>query len=195
MRAKALLAVCATMLAACGGGGGGGNDKFAGVWSGGASLVDDTCGAISDTYAFISFNHLVNQDGDSVLLDNGLVTFSGSVTGDDSFSVAADRPYRALFEGATCTEHVTWRYDSIKRDTANFVVRNSTVTCHQGSTVQTCEFAFTGTAYRGNGHPIPVDIGIGGPVANDAGAGSTGSTEPADSVTGSDGSGVPESSL
>ncbi len=143
----------------CGGSGGGdGIGNFDGVWNGNASLVEDTCfqyGA-SDPFNFgVYFSHLVNQDGAVIVLDNGASTFSGTA-GEDSFSVSQDRTYTGDFaSGKPCFEKITWRYEKVLRDNAQFVVRRSDVTCEDG-TVR-CATTFTGSAYRSGGPLIAID--------------------------------------
>ena len=146
-------------IAGCGGSGGGDSAEFAGVWNGGASLVEDSCGVITEFQQFISFTHLVNQDGERVVLDNGAISFGGRVTGDSSFSADTSRSTTVLSGVSGCTETITWRYEQVKRNEAPFVVRDSAISCDGGVS---CKFTFTGSAYRagGGGGPISID-GIG----------------------------------
>ncbi len=162
-RRKLCTIVIAAIMCGCGGGGGS-NAKFAGVWDGSVSLVDDGCGVVTQDQSFLSFSHLVNQDGDSIVLDNGAMEFSGSVTGDNSFSVAASRQSRINPE---CNETITWRYEQVQRDQALFVVRTSQIVCPDGNT---CTFTFSGQGFRNGGGPITIDTGVGGvPSQGDAG--------------------------
>lgn len=165
-KVEALIVVFLLSATSCGGGGGGGSGaEFAGVWYGNANLVDDTCGIISDTQQFITFNHLVNQDGEKIVVDNGLLSLLGAVTGEKSFTVTVERARAPLASGQTCTEKITWRYESVSKARAEFVVRNSEIDCLKGTTETSCTFAFSGTAYRQGeyfGGPIPIEPGIGG---------------------------------
>lgn len=181
-------------LLGCGGGGGGDDSDFAGVWTGTVSLVEDGCGVVDPAAAYVFFTHLVSQDQEDIVLDNGLVTFSGSVRGENGFEVSTERAASPLAAGQTCTETIVWRYAEVDGDSAPFVVRRSTLTCTGGDTPQTCQYAFSGSAYRSNNHgggfpPVVFQTeGDGGP--GDASA----SSDPATSgVTSSEP--VPETSL
>ena len=162
-RLTTLTAIIATSLATSCGGGGGGTSQFAGVWNGGVSLVEDECHLVSDSQTFLSFVHLINQDGDSIVLDNGALTFSGTVTGDKSFSVDVSRASTLLSGHGSCSETITWRYEQIKRNNAPFVVRSSEISCTDGTK---CAFSYSGSGYRNDngGGPIAIDDGVGGPV-------------------------------
>jgi hypothetical protein len=156
-RTNALCFVLLSMLVVgCGGGGGGGGDTafFGGVWNGVLSVVEDPCALVAEDYVF--FNHLVNQDGSQIVIDNGVVTFSGSVQSDTSFSASAERAFRALTPGSACTEKITWRYEAIDEQAgiAQFVARVSEVTCSDGTS---CRFGFSGSAVRMTTNP-------GGPI-------------------------------
>lgn len=172
----------AALLVSCGGGGGG-KSRFAGVWSGGVSLVEDDCHLVPDFQTFLSFVHLVNQDGDHIVLDNGALTFSGSVTGEQGFSVDTTRASAALSGHGACSETVTWRYEQVERGNAPFVVRSSAIACGDGTK---CAFSYSGSGYRNDngGGPIVIDNNI-------AGTSSAGS-EPASSGAAD---GVPESGV
>lgn len=169
MKARYLMPL-ALLLTACGGGGGGDDDgvgEFNGVWNGNASLVEDNCSTFPSEYS-IFFTHLVNQDGATIVLDNGASVFQGTA-GEQSFNASLKRAGAEPFPGAgTCEETITWRYDAVERDTANFVVRTSMLRCTAGTTVTECSRTFSGSAYRsptGNGvfpnPPIPIEPGIG----------------------------------
>ena len=165
----------------CGGGGGGDDTTdFTGVWSGNASLVDDTCGVITPDQQFIFFTHLVNQNQNQVALDNGFLSFSGTVQNEKAFLVETEKA-RAAVPGTTdCTEKVSFRYDAVTNNEAQFVVRSSTVNCTADSgEAFECKFAFTGSAFRatvsgsgGRPFPLPVegDTRAGGPIFLDDGA-------------------------
>ncbi len=139
----------------CGGGGGGGNDgfgDFAGVWNGSASLVEDSCIQLQSA---IFFNHLVKQDRGVVTLDNGATTFDGAAEA-DSFTVSASRPFPGgTFGGVgNCTEEITWRYEAVRRNEAQFVVRQSNVSCSESGRTSTCSTTFSGSAFRNGGGPV-----------------------------------------
>lgn len=152
-----LLLVTLLALVACGGGGGGSEEKFAGVWSGTVSLVDDTCGVIDLNNQFVSFTHLVNESETDVVLDNGLTTFAGTRQSDNSFRVSTLRDRAPLSGTDNCVEEIVWRYEEVNRQSAQFVVRGSTVTCTTGDIVTECQFAFSGSAFKTSG-------GGGGPI-------------------------------
>lgn len=157
-----LSSVLASLLGCGGGGGGDGQADFAGVWNGSATFVEDTCPGAEEEFS-IYFAHLINQDGTDIVLDNGASVFQGTAS-ESGFSVALKRAARepVPFFG-TCEETITWRYEQIERDIANFVVRTSTITCVDGATSQSCSRTFTGSAYRQNSRPVfPIDIGVGG---------------------------------
>ncbi len=147
----------ATVSTGCGGGGGGGS-SFAGTWTGSVSLVEPGCGLDNQDQPFISFSHLINQNADTVVLDNGAMTFTGAVTGAQSFSVSATRPSRIIPGDGGCTETITWRYENVKRDEAPFVVRSSEISCGDGTK---CSFAFSGSGFRNGGGPITIDDSTG----------------------------------
>ena len=155
-----ILPLSLLLLVSCGGGGGSGFPFFGGVWRGGLQLVEDGCGG-APQFAF--FNHLVNQDEFQVVLDNGFLTFGGTVTSDTSFSVETERSSSRTFPGAACIETITWRYEAFdeSNDVANFVVRRTEVSCDQVGLPERCAFGFSGTAVRSTQDilgPIPVDI-------------------------------------
>ncbi len=140
-----------------------GSSDFAGVWFGNATLVEDGCGVVDPQRPFITFQHLVNQDGDTVVLDNGALSFSGSKESSDSFKVTAERARSPLQAGQSCTETITWRYEAIDQDQAEFVVRSSSVVCSKDGVTSSCEFSFTGSAFQeGFSGPIPIEPGAGG---------------------------------
>lgn len=151
----------------CGGDGGGdegGIGDFAGVWSGSANIVEDTCR--TDFVEFsIFFNHLVNQNGPVIVLDNGASTFQGTAE-QQSFTASQTRaPLDPPPNAGACEEEVVWRYDAIERDTAQFVVRKSTIRCSDGQRTSECARTFSGSAFRaGDPRPIPID-----PIAVDDG--------------------------
>lgn len=167
------LAMSLLTLASCGGGGGGSDAKFAGVWFGTVSLVGDDCGVVDPSSQFVFFTHLVNQDDHDIVLDNGLLTFSGDTDGSDGFHADVERAHAPLVAGSICTEKISWRYESVKHDTAQFVVRSSTITCITGDRTEQCQFAFSGSASRspdGSGHPgILEDQGSGTTTSSSSG--------------------------
>lgn len=149
-------------LSACGGSGGDGVSNFAGVWTGSTTLVEDSCGLINPEINYMSFNHLINQDVDKILIDNGAVVFSGELIDDSSFSASLNRSINPVQNHQNCKETVVWRYEQLSRDQAQFVVRKSDIACSDNFK---CSFTFTGNAYRYSINPdapIPVDPGIGG---------------------------------
>ncbi len=151
-------------LSACGGSSSddSGVLSVAGVWQGSTTLIEDTCGAVDPNIPYLSFNHLINQDIDKILLDNGASVFSGKLV-DDMFEADISRATTLVKNHGSCTEVVTWRYDSIRKEAVDFVVRKSDITCQDKFA---CSFTFNGSGYRvntdPNNGPIPVDIGIGG---------------------------------
>lgn len=167
------LAGSTLILVSCGGGGGG-NDTafFAGVWSGYLNLVEDQCGIVTESY--LSFTHLVNQVDSEVVVDNGITTFSGTVRTNNSFEAQAERPFRPLTPGASCSETITWLYQSLNEDsnTADFVVRHSLISCTTPEGTTQCQFAFSGSGTRINSDqngPRPiVQITAEGGVPNEA---------------------------
>lgn len=158
--------------AGCGGSGGGDErGKFSGVWSGGANVVESSCPVSGLEYG-IYYTHLVNQDGDKIVLDNGATTFEGTA-GDRSFHASQRRGYVGTLNGVgNCVEDIQWRYEEIDRDVAQFVVRRSTVSCSSGSDSATCTMTFSGTGYRQGGVnlPLPIEPGIGDGSVLDGGA-------------------------
>ena len=123
-------------------------------------MVEDGCGGVPQ---FAFFNHLVNQDEFQVVLDNGFLTFSGTVTSDTSFSVETERNPSRVFPGSNCSETITWRYEAIDESSgrANFVVRRSEVSCNEPGLPERCAFGFSGTALRSTTDllaPIPTGV-------------------------------------
>ena len=164
-------------LTGCGGGGGGSDvEDFSGVWSGNAALVDDTCGAISTDQQFIFFTHLVNQNEAVIALDNGFLAFTGAVQSEASFTASTTRDRPPVLGADSCSETITFRYEAISNNQAQFVVRNSDVTCKTGSQTSQCKFAFSGNAFRTSApspepRPLPLegDIAVGAPVGDNRG--------------------------
>lgn len=154
--------IVGALVAGCGGSGGDGRGKFSGVWSGGGSLVENSCPGVSYDYG-IYYTHLVNQDGDKIVLDNGASTFEG-VAGERSFSASQRRSFAGTLNGiGNCIEDIQWRYEEIDRDAASFVVRRSTLSCSSGAQSATCSTVFSGSGYRQGGVNLPIAIedGIG----------------------------------
>lgn len=150
------------LVAGCGGSGGEGRGKYSGVWSGGGNLVETTCPGV--VYEFgIYYTHLVNQEGEKIVLDNGASTFEG-VAGERSFTASQRRSYAGTLNGVgNCIEEIQWRYEEIDRDAADFVVRRSTVSCASGTQSASCSTTFSGSGYRQGGVNLPIAIedGIG----------------------------------
>ena len=144
---------------ACGGGSGGSEMAFyGGVWYGDASLVEDTCEAPAEPYIF--YTHLVNQNDSNVVIDNGAMAFQGTAEERGAMVATASRPYRGTLAGiAGCVEEITWRYEEIEENSAQFVVRTSRVTCTSEAQIAQCQVVHTGSAFRSDPNnvvPIPV---------------------------------------
>ena len=162
MRRLGNLILIGALAGGCGGSGGNGKGKFSGVWSGGGSLVETSCPGVAYEYG-IYYTHLVNQEGDKILLDNGASTFEGAA-GERSFTASQRRSFAGTLNGVgNCIEDIQWRYEEIDRDAASFVVRRSTVSCSSGAQSASCNTTFSGSAYRQGGVNIPIAIeeGIG----------------------------------
>ena len=176
MRKKLIIAILVLIagLTNCGGGGGGSSLKapnYAGSWSGGVSLVSNTCPrAIPEEFKYIQFLHNVDQgvsenaNGNTiveVVLFDGSDTFTGLGQVDanglgDSFSTTGS-PHElpGFLNSYTCIEILDYEYDSIEffedpnnYDTAGFVTRHSSIKCTRGSEVKTCDVTYTGSGYR-----------------------------------------------
>ncbi len=156
------------VLSACSGGGGGDGDVpvYAGAWSGGVSLVGNTCPrTIPDEFTFLSTLHNVDQSVDEgangtrsmeVVLDDGVDTYVGlgeldSKGNGHSFSVTGSAHVLPGFiEGYSCTEIIDFDYSAIDftTDTAGFVQRHSSIECTSGKKKISCDVTYTGSSYR-----------------------------------------------
>jgi hypothetical protein len=145
---------------------------FSGVWYGNASLVEDSCGVITDQQQFIYFTHLVNQNDAEVILDNGFSVFTGAAQSESSFLVETVKQREPINGKNGCSETITFRYEGISDTQAQFVVRSSEINCGTGADTFSCKFAFTGNAYRpippGGDEPVPI------PVIEDSGTATIG---------------------
>lgn len=156
------------VLSACSGGGGGDGDVpvYAGAWSGGVSLVANSCPrAIPEEFTFLSTLHNVDQSVSEgangsrsmeVVLDDGVDTYVGlgeldSNGNGHSFSVTASAHLLPGFlDGYSCTEVIDFDYSAIDftTDTAGFIQRHSSIKCTSGKKTITCDVTYTGSAYR-----------------------------------------------
>lgn len=138
---------------------------FAGVWFGTANFVESSCPTVGYEWG-IYFTHLVNQAGTEVIIDNGVTPFQGKATV-NSFNGSAEKPYPGEFNGIqNCVESIRWRYEEANNKVAEFVVRNSTITCSKDEVKFSCQTTFVGSASRyANSYPMPVDPDV--PYAED----------------------------
>lgn len=155
-------------LVGCGGDGGGSRrvPNYAGAWSGGVSLISNSCPRqIPDEFLYISFLHNVDQGTSEdaqgnllldIVLNDGIDTFVGIGEVDENgmgnkFS-ATGSPHElpGFLNSYRCIEILDFEYDSIdfEFDTAGFVTRHSSITCTRNTEVKTCDVTYTGSAYR-----------------------------------------------
>ena len=143
------LAICCTFIG-CGGGSSDSSDSITymgGVWRGAFRLTRNECGL--DLIQTYNFTHSVYQTDKSIeLIDEENVRFTGSVVGDDGFSV--DHPGPSSYQtpdGRTCDFTYRYRYDSVNDDgdrtaQARFIYSG---VCTNGTT---CETEYAGDAMR-----------------------------------------------
>ncbi len=154
---------------ACGGSGGGGSadvPHYSGAWSGGVSLISNSCSrVIPDQFQYLYFLHNVNQAENEdaqgnksieIVLDDGIDTYTGLGELDENsqghrFSVTGNpHPLADFISGYQCIEILDFDYSALdfSTDTAGFVARHSSITCTKGNEVKTCDVTYTGSAYR-----------------------------------------------
>lgn len=142
------------LLTSCGGGGGDSSSVIPGVWFGTVSLVDNNCADLNPAENYLSFSHLINQSEDNVFIDNGIQTFQGKTTSENSFQAEFKRN---TGDQPSCQETLSWRYEKITEKQAPFVVRKRSKDC---GTKGTCTSTWTGSGYNsefnGGGFPYPL---------------------------------------
>lgn len=163
-----LLVICGFF--SCGGSGGegiGNVPNYSGSWSGGVSLVDNTCPRIIpeqfvNLYTLHNVNQEVNIDSNGnksieIVLDDGKDTYAGlgeiDANGNGNrFTVTGTKHVLPGFLNAyNCTEVIDFDYSAIdfSNSTAGFVARHSTIECiKKNSTKITCDVTYTGSSYR-----------------------------------------------
>ena len=170
----------------CGGGGGGDTSVIPGVWIGSLSLIDNSCPDLAPEDKFLSFSHLINQDGQDVVVDNGIQTFIGKTTAENSFEAELNRNVSTR---PACRETLSWRYEKMTETQAPFVIRRRRVDC--GTSFGTCSSSWSGTAFnseKSGGFPYPLYEG----ASANAPAGLQSGIADAQSGGGSSNSGSPE---
>ncbi|MBX7136706.1 MAG: hypothetical protein K1X83_01895 [Oligoflexia bacterium] len=166
MRSLASIAIGFCLFGCGGGGGEPAAPHYAGSWSGGVSLVSNSCPrAIPEEFRYISFLHNVEQGISEdalgnvlvdIVLNDGSDTFVGigerDANGAGSKFSASGSPHElpGFLSHYTCIEILDFNYDAIDfvSLTAGFVTRHSTITCTRGSEIKTCDVTYTGSAYK-----------------------------------------------
>lgn len=155
------------LISGCGGGGGSSKlPNYAGAWSGGVSLIDNSCArAIPSEFQYISTLHNVEQGvfyseaGDpliDIVLNDGRDTYTGigevDQNGDGHHFTVTGSPHElpGFLSGYTCIEIIDFDYNSIDlaNDSTGYLARHSSITCTRGNSIKTCDVTYTGSAYR-----------------------------------------------
>lgn len=113
-RRGALAVMLLGALAACGDDDG--DDAFvSGTWRGTATLVQNTCENVTPDPS-LTFAHVVNQNEESVIMQEGSVQYVGNVVGDNGFSVDAAGIQTVGSGGEGCGFSQRVEYDGIDDD-------------------------------------------------------------------------------
>ncbi len=165
---RKFLVIISLLLISCGGGGSAGHKvpNYSGAWSGGVSLVSNSCPrAIPEEFKYISTLHNVEQDSSEdslgnlildIVLNDGSDTYVGVGEVDENgeghaFSATGEaHELPGFLSGYVCIETIDFSYESVDfvNNTAGFVTRHSTITCTRGTSVKNCDVTYTGSAYR-----------------------------------------------
>lgn len=141
------LGIAVIAFVSCGGGGGG-DSFFAGTWTGRLSIARNSCWfpvPPSDV------TMVVNQDRGSVVVNLGGVVFTGSVTSDNSFSVAREFTVECIYghdpnrpSGNSGTAMDSILFKDIEGDTATVEYEYDFSGCYGNEANSACEYLTTG---------------------------------------------------
>ena len=164
MKRLSILLCISLLTAGCGGGGSddsnGDPGRVSGVWIGSATVTENTCALPLDLNT-INYTANVNENGSIVTLDDELNEhYTGTLAGDDGFSVSAPTVALSFPLKTDCTLARFVEYHGISSDNTDRNP-NTAVTSYsyRGPCVSKageCRLTFTGTATRGGSvNPTP----------------------------------------
>lgn len=147
-RKVCFLFVALLSVSACGGSSSNGSDTFfGGSWEGTVFRQSNSCPFNEDVDSYLA-SHLVNQDGERVVLDISTrpQSFEGT-TQEQGFFVSLDSTNEQIFDDVFCNRSMSIEYSDANRNSASVEIVDN-VDCEASSTPFRCESVYVGEVQR-----------------------------------------------